>query len=155
LPSPLYPVCEEKMRQMLVSFLFLAGIFQALPGECRMIDLYIGNRKLTVEVAETPGQQMQGLMFRESIPDNFGMLFIYNDEETRSMWMKNTLVHLDLIFLDRERRVIDMYMNVPPCTCSPCPSYPSRKPAQYVLELKGNRSTELGLKVGDRVFFIL
>lgn len=143
------------MRQAKIFFLFLVIISQAAFGETRMIILYIGDNKLTVEVADTLEKQVQGLMFRESIPDNFGMLFVYNDEDTHSMWMKNTLVHLDLIFLDRDKRVIDMYIDVPPCKCPPCPTYPSRKPAQYVLELKGNRSKKLGLKVGDRLFFIL
>jgi uncharacterized membrane protein (UPF0127 family) len=123
--------------------------------EARFIPLYIGSEKFNVEVADTVEKQIRGLMFRESIPPDFGMLFVHEYEDTRSIWMKNTLVHLDIIYLDKHKRVVDMYVNVPPCKGDPCTSYLSRKPAQYVLELKGNRARELDLKHGDTIFFIL
>ncbi|MGE5340501.1 MAG: DUF192 domain-containing protein [Candidatus Omnitrophota bacterium] len=119
-----------------------------------MIPLYIGQKKFTVEVADTPEKRALGLMFRESIPDNFGMLFLFDAEEDLSFWMKNCKVHLDIIYLDSSKRVVDMYSNVPPCKNDPCPSYESRKPARYVLELRGNRAKELNLKAGDLIFFL-
>lgn len=124
-------------------------------AQATFIPLYIGPEKFTVEVADTLEKQLLGLMFRKSIPDDFGMLFVHEGEDTRSMWMKNTLLHLDLIFLDKNKQVVDIYTNVPPCKRDPCESYVSRKPAQYVLELRGNRVKELNLKVGDSVFFVL
>lgn len=124
-------------------------------GQSKFIPLYIGSEKFTVEIADTLEKQMLGLMFRKSIPDDFGMLFVHDDENIRSMWMKNTLVRLDLIFLDKNRQVVDMFINVPPCKDDPCDSYISRKPARYVLELRGNRASELGLKMGDVIFFVL
>lgn len=124
-------------------------------GQSKFIPLYIGSEKFTVEIADTLEKQMLGLMFRKSIPDDFGMLFVHDDEDIRSMWMKNTLIRLDLIFLDKNRQVVDMFINVPPCKADPCDSYISRKPAQYVLELRGNRASELGLKMGDVIFFVL
>ncbi len=117
--------------------------------------LFIGEQEFTVEIADNFEKMALGLMYRGSIPDNFGMLFIHDGEDTRSMWMKNTLIHLDLIFLDKNRQVVDMYINVPPCKSDPCPSYYSRRKAQYVLELKGNRAKKLNVKVGDTIFFIL
>ena len=108
-----------------------------------------------MEIADTEEKQMVGLMYRKSIPDDFGMLFVDSEEGPHSMWMKNTLVHLDLIFLNRGRQVVDMYINVPPCEKDPCVSYPSRVPAQYVLELRGKRAGELGLKIGDTLYFTL
>jgi uncharacterized membrane protein (UPF0127 family) len=124
-------------------------------AETKFTTVYIGDHEFNVEIADTLEKMALGLMYRGSIPENFGMLFVHDSEQTRSMWMKNTLIHLDLIFLDRDRRVVDMYINVPPCKSDPCPSYYSRKRAQYVLELRGNRATELNLKIGDSVFFIL
>ncbi len=128
---------------------------QFIFSQPEFIPLYIGPEKFTVEIADTLEKQLMGLMFRKSIPDDFGMLFVHEGEDTRSMWMKNTLVHLDLIFLDKNRQVVDIYTNVPPCKSDPCESYVSRKPALYVLELRGNRVKELNLKVGDFVFFVL
>mgnify|MGYP003944607301 CR=1 FL=1 len=120
-----------------------------------MIPLYIGETKFTVEIADTHEKQLRGLMFRKSIPGDYGMLFVYNDEQIRGFWMKNTLVHLDLIFLDKNKQVVDMILNVPPCKADPCQTYASDKEAQYVIELRGRRAKELNLKIGDTVFFIL
>lgn len=120
-----------------------------------MIPLYIGSEKFTVEVAETEEAQMRGLMYRKHVPDDFGMLFVHEEEGFRSMWMKNCFVSLDLIFLNKNKQVVDMYIDVPPCKNEPCDTYPSRIPAQYVLELRANRAKELNLKIGDTMTFIL
>jgi len=119
-----------------------------------MIPLYIGTEKFTVEIADTVEKQMRGLMFRKHVADDYGMLFVHDEEGYRSMWMKNCFVHLDLIFLNRHKQVVDMHINVPPCEREPCENYASRIPAQYVLELRGNRAKELGIKIGDTVTFI-
>ncbi len=129
-------------------------IFEALLAEIKMVPLYIGEEKFIVEIADTWEKQVKGLMFRESIPPDFGMLFVYELEDTRSIWMKNTLVPLDIVFLDRHKQVVDMYINVPPCKGDPCETYPSRYPAQYVLELTANRVKQLNLKIGDKIFFL-
>lgn len=119
----------------------------------RFTTVTIHQRIFRTEIAETPEQQIRGLMFRTSIPDDFAMLFPYTEEDTRSFWMKNTLVPLDIIYLDRNKTVVDLYADVPPCRREPCPDYPSRKPAQYVLEIRGGLARVIGLKVGDRVVF--
>lgn len=146
------------MKQLNVTIgclLILASFTGCIQAQVRMIPLYIGSAEFTVEIADTQEKQMVGLMFRKTIPDDFGMLFVHNEEEYHSMWMKNTLVHLDLIFLNKSRQVVDMYINVPPCKQDPCETYPSRVLAQYVLELRGNRAKELNLKIGDTLFFTL
>ena len=127
----------------------------ALFGAVKLVPLYIGNDKFLVEIADTPQKQMTGLMYRESIPDDFGMLFVFPREARRHFWMKNTLVHLDLIFLNRHKQIVHIRVNAPPCRSEPCDLIDSLKPAMYVLELRGNRSRELGLKVGDHIFFVL
>jgi uncharacterized membrane protein (UPF0127 family) len=91
----------------------------------------------------------------ESIPDNYGMLFVFDEEDIRSFWMKNTFIYLDIICLDKNKQIVDMFTNVPPCKTEPCKNYISSKPAKYVLELKGNRVKDLNLKKDDFVFFIL
>ncbi len=138
--------------------IFIIELFIApfsMNAKTRLIPLFIGKVKFTVEIADTDEKQTLGLMFRRSIPGDFGMLFVYADEGSRSFWMKNTLVHLDLIYLDRDKQVVDIFIDVPPCERMPCETYTSKKPAKYVLELRGNRAKELNIKLGDILFFLL
>ena len=139
-------------KKIVIILVLLTGMAFA---ETKFISLFIGDHEFNVEIADTQQKQILGLMYRDSIPDDYGMLFTYHNEDTRSMWMKNCLIHLDLVFLDKNREVVDMYINVPPCKEDPCASYMSRRRAQYVLELRGNRAKELNLKIGDSIFFVL
>ena len=83
------------------------------------------------------------------------MLFVFRDSDYRSFWMKNTLIELDIIYIDSGKRIVDIHRKVPPCQADPCPSYPSNSPARYVLELDGGEAERLGMKAGDQVDFIL
>lgn len=147
------------MKRIVVLFILFCSSLYPSPGtkaaEIKIIPLYIGPEKFMVEIADTPEKQITGMMYREFIPDDFGMLFINETERYRSFWMKNCRVHLDIIFLDRNKQVINIHFNVPPCKHEPCKTYPSERPAQYVLELRGNRAKELNLKPGDTIFFNL
>jgi uncharacterized membrane protein (UPF0127 family) len=145
----------KNSKHVVICLLLLWGVVNCVHAGVKMIPLYIGSAKFTVEVAETEEEQMKGLMYRTHVPDDFGMLFIHEEEGYRSMWMKNCFVSLDLVFLNKNKQVVDMYINVPPCKTEPCDTYPSRIPAQYVLELRANRAKELNLKTGDTVTFIL
>jgi len=69
--------------------------------------------------------------------------------------MKNTLIELDIIYLDSYKRVVHICRKVPPCKADPCPSYPSDYPAQYVLELDGGEAERMGMKPGDPIDFIV
>lgn len=111
----------------------------------------VGNQVIRLEVARTPDEQAMGLMHRTSLADDRGMLFPFNPPRPAQFWMKNTLIPLDMLFLRKgEIRVIEA--NVPPCKADPCPSYGSpSEPIDQVIELRGGRAAELGLKVGDRI----
>jgi uncharacterized membrane protein (UPF0127 family) len=117
------------------------------------IPMLINETKLMVEIADNQQKRITGLMFRKSIPDDYGMLFIFEDEDIQSMWMKNTLINLDLIFINKDKQIVDMHLDVPPCKSDPCPSYIGKYPAKYVLELKGGIALKIGLKQGDRLYF--
>ena len=80
------------------------------------------------------------------------MLFVFPEEDYRSFWMKNTLISLDIIYLNRDRQIVDMFVSVPPCCGDPCPAYASKFPARYVLEIKGGMAKKLKLKIGDKIF---
>ena len=132
---------------------FLVVLTLVLLAQARFIPLYVGSAKLLVEVADTREQRIRGLMFRQSLPADSGMLLVFDREEIQGIWMKNMRFNLDIIFLNKDKQVLEIFPDVPPCREDPCPSYICRHPAKYVLEIKGNRSRELGIKPGDVLFF--
>jgi YVTN family beta-propeller protein len=107
--------------------------------------------RVFVEVPDDQEEFARGLMFRTHLPWNAGMLFAFYEEEPRRFWMKNTLIPLDMIFVDSSSKIIDIKENVPPCKQEECPTYPSKEPAQYVLEVNAGFVQEKGVKIGDRL----
>lgn len=107
--------------------------------------------RVFVEVPDDLEEFSRGLMFRKHLPWNAGMLFAYNNEEPRTFWMKNTLIPLDMIFVDSSSKIVDIKENVPPCEQEECPTYPSQEPAQYVLEVNAGFVQQKEVKIGDRL----
>lgn len=120
---------------------------QTLPISAKAI---IGGKEINLEVAQTPQEKATGLMYRTALADDRGMLFLFQPAQPISFWMKNTLIPLDMVFL-RDGIVKEIASKVPPCTSDPCPSYGAGTNVDQVIELRGGRAAELGLKVGDRV----
>ncbi len=112
-------------------------------------------QSVQAELAVTPEERAQGLMFRQKISFDQGMLFVFEKEGIYSFWMKNMAVYLDLIWLDKEKRIVHVERKVPPCEEEPCPTYASNVPALYVLELRAGSFEKRGLKMFDRLDFIL
>ncbi|MGL5064591.1 MAG: DUF192 domain-containing protein, partial [Microcoleus sp.] len=110
----------------------------------------MADRQIELEVAKTPEQQAMGLMYRTSLPDNRGMLFEFQPPRPVSFWMKNCKISLDMIFL-KDGIVKAIQAEAPPCTAEPCPTYGPNTPVDAVIELRGGRAAELGLKTGDRI----
>lgn len=110
----------------------------------------IAGQTILLEVAQTAQQQEKGLMYRTTLAANRGMLFPFNPPQAVSFWMKNVSISLDIIFL-RAGKVVNIAANLPSCTRNPCPVYPSELPVDQVVELRGGRAAELGLKPGDRI----
>ncbi len=112
-----------------------------------------GNKSTTppifVEIADDSNEQSKGLMHRTNLEWNNGMLFVFDDEENLSFWMKNTLIPLDMIFIDDKFRVVDIKENVQPCVVQNCQSYVSSQPAKYVLEVNSGYTQTNGIEVGD------
>ena len=96
---------------------------------------------LSVEIADTPRLRNKGLMFREDLPPNHGMLFVFNNEARRSFWMKNTPLSLDILFFDAAGQFMGGYYATTPFSTE---SLLSPKPAQYALELKAGEAKRLG-----------
>lgn len=102
------------------------------------------------EIADEADERAMGLMFREELGKNEGMLFIWPEDTTGSFWMKNTLISLDIIFIDAEHQIINIVREAVPQTTTP------RKPAgpyRFVLEIPGGRAAQLGVHAGDTVNF--
>jgi hypothetical protein len=101
-----------------------------------------------VEVARTSEEQAQGLMFRESLPPRTGMIFVFTDGGAHHFWMKNTMIPLDIIWMDAGGTVVYVSTNTPPCKSDPCPTYGPEAPAPIVLELAGGMAAKEGIKAG-------
>ena len=101
---------------------------------------------LDLEIADDAYERETGLMHRSSMAENHGMLFIFPEEGYRSFYMKNTLISLDIIYLDSDYRVVSIQKNT---KIKSEQSLPSEAPAQYVLEVNAGLSDRWGLKQGD------
>lgn len=110
---------------------------------------------IAAELAVTGEERALGLMFREKVQPDQGMLFVFEEEGIYPFWMKNTLVPLDILWLGRDRRIVHIAADVPPCRADPCPSYDPGVPASFVFELKAGGAKARGLKLGDRLEFVL
>jgi uncharacterized membrane protein (UPF0127 family) len=104
--------------------------------------------RFTVEIADTSEARARGLMFRERLPDRHGMLFDFHREEPVAFWMRNTLIPLDMLFIDGSGRIVKIHANAVPLSAE---TIPSGRPVLAVLEIAGGTSAELGIAVGDRV----
>lgn len=109
----------------------------------------LDGHRYTVEIADDESERARGLMFRDALAADRGMLFIHEREEPQAYWMKNTRIPLDILYFDSARRLVSQQRDVPPCSLGDaCPPYPSGVPARYVLELNAGEAARLGLADG-------
>jgi len=92
-------------------------------------------------------------MFRDSLGQYEGMLFVFDEDSQCSMWMKNTLIPLDILWVDRGKKIVHIEKNVPPCRSSPCPVYRSSAYVRYVLEVNAGFTDNHRINVGDTLDF--
>jgi uncharacterized protein len=111
-----------------------------------------GPRKFTVEMAESPDQMEQGLMFRRSMPLDAGMIFDFKEPTIAQMWMKNTLIPLDMLFVEAHGRIVNIHERAVPESTD---VISAAAPVIAVIELNGGVAKVLGIKPGDRVVFPL
>ncbi|WP_119719425.1 DUF192 domain-containing protein [Cognatilysobacter tabacisoli] len=114
----------------------------------------LAGQRYVVEVADDDAERARGLMFREELPADRGMLFLHEREEPQAYWMKNTKIPLDILYFDSQRRLVSQRRDVPPCSLGDgCPPYPSTGPARYVLELNAGQAARIGLQDGAELTF--
>jgi len=120
--------------------------------DARRAEVRFPNDHLVVaEIADTPERLQRGYMFRTEVRDGEGMVFLFAQPDIHLFWMKNTLVPLDIIWMDRENTVIHIEANTPPCKADPCPNYGPMRKAAAVLEVRAGTAAAQGLKMGDRL----
>jgi len=109
-----------------------------------------GSHCFFVELAKTNAEKEKGLMSRTQLGKNNGMLFIFDKEDVYPFWMKDTLIPLDIIWIDSNYRVVFIGQNTQPCKTFICPLINPLVKAKYVLEINAGLCEELGLKIGDK-----
>ena len=145
------------MRSLILFSLaiFLAGCSKDSPMDdllTRQVTLP-GGQVIKAESAVDTRDVMRGLMFRASMPDDHGMLFFHRVPGHYGYWMYQTLIPLDMIWMDPKHNVVEIVENAPPCKtqASQCPHYGGNEVAQYVLQLGGGMAKKYGLKPGDTI----
>jgi hypothetical protein len=145
---------DRLLRSVALS-LFALGIFAQASGFATGAGTLVlktdsGDHNFSVEVATTDQERALGLMFRRSLPENAGMLFLYDRPQPAAMWMKNTLIPLDMVFISADGKVHRIEANAEPHSTA---LIPSEGPVVGVLELNGGEAAKIGLKRGDKVLY--
>lgn len=144
------------MKKVIFPMLLVIAIFIVILSNKKTIERVCFQDQeycFLVEIAETPEELQRGLMFRESLPENRGMLFIFPKEGVYSFWMKNTLIPLDIIWLDKEGKVVFISEKTSPCQSDPCQIINPKVPAKYVLEVNSGLAQKIGISVGEKATF--
>jgi uncharacterized membrane protein (UPF0127 family) len=126
----------------------LAADLQRFPISELTIVSATGTHRFKIEVAETPAQMTQGLMFRRSLAPDAGMLFDYKEPIAATMWMRNTLIPLDMLFVDAQGRIINIHQRAVPQSLD---VIAAAAPVRAVIELNGGTAARLGIAPGDQV----
>lgn len=105
---------------------------------------------IDIEVADNVTLRARGLMYRKSIPDNSGMIFIFDVEDYQGFWMKNTYIALDILFVNANKEIVTIHTNTTPMSDR---NYESTKPAMYVVEVNAGYCIQNGIKEGDFISF--
>ncbi len=138
------PALWRKIHQIVI--ITISAVF--LGFDAYSAPLAIGAHRFTVEVATTPQEQETGLMNRDHLAPDAGMLFVFPSEQYASMWMKNTLIPLDMLFIDTHGAIVFIAKNTVPESLD---IISADRPVKAVLELAGGTCDKQGITIGDRV----
>ena len=130
---------ENSVPEQLVGWKQELIEIEKVRGENVIINAYL---------ADTPAKRAQGLMHVTDLPENAGMLFVFSQPRQVSMWMKNTVISLDILFLNPSGRIVKIHKNVEPLSLA---SVPSHARVKWVLELNAGVAEKLNLRPGDRL----
>jgi len=146
-----------KIAILLMFFFFAAfGIRSTLAAQrLPSVTVFITPQiKVEAELAYTDANRSRGLMFRETMPEDAGMLFLFPYMDAHSFWMKNTLISLDILWLNERKEIVYM-VTVQPCKKDPCESYSPLQKALYVLELNAGFANRHKIRIGAQLEFTI
>ena len=144
------------MTRLMIALLLtvvMGGAALAQFAKARGEVVFPDKTRVNVEIAASDADRQRGLMFRERLAPNEGMVFIFEESGTYPFWMKNTLIPLDMIWVDSHYRIVDIAHSVPPCKADPCPSYGHNGSALYVVEVVSGFAKQHAAKPGDTLVF--
>ena len=138
---------------VIIIFVLVFFIFQSinLRNNNGLATITIAGKVIQAEIADTYSERAKGLMFRKELAEGKGMLFVFENEQQVSFWMKNTLIPLDLIFIDKDFKIVDIKQDFQLCQKEVCPTYSPKKTVKYVLEVNSGFIQENGVKIGDKL----
>lgn len=151
----LFPVKKSIFITLIIILCFLISFSTSCLAK-KIIDkpsVVIGNQIVSLEIADTAAKRQRGLMERKSLPDNHGMLFIFDEPTKPVFWMKDCFISLDIIFI-KDSKIVNMYQSVPPCQQFPCEQYPSVEFVDRVLEVSAGFTKKHNVKINDKVEFV-
>ena len=135
-----------RIFSLILCLLFLPNLY----AETAFKEVCIKNSCIQAEIADSFKGRQRGLMFREKLAESQGMLFIFEDEDIQTFWMKNMVLPLDIIWIDAQKRIVDIRENVQPCRQT-CENIVPVAKAKYVLEVKAGFVKVNMIKLGDKV----
>ena len=138
---------------LIAGILFLYTQNNNLENNKIISEVCFENKCFEVEIADTARKREIGLMNREYLNSNNGMLFVFDQAGVYNFWMKNVLIPLDMIWIDENNKIIFIKENAEPCKTEKCESFGSDEKALYILEVNGGVAEEMGLEIGDKVEF--
>lgn len=126
----------------------LVALLAVMPAQAEPLQVELGGELFELELVDDPASRRQGLMGRDYLAANEGMLFDFPPDTTPAIWMRNMLISLDLLFVDEQSRLVKIFAEVPPCAATPCDIYRVERPMRFVIELPAGTAARLGLEAG-------
>ena len=145
---------QKSIVILLIVLILIITIYFVFPNNGEITKVCINNSCFHVEVANSESEREIGLMNRDFLENNSGMLFVFPENGIHSFWMKDTKIPLDMIWISNAGKVLYVQKNAEPCldyVIKSCPVYQPNFPSRYILEINAGVSDEEGIKVGDLV----
>jgi uncharacterized membrane protein (UPF0127 family) len=138
----------------LITLPFLVEAVGAEKIPARRPITFPSGKEINAEVADTPASREKGLMFRDRLAEDAGMLFIFQQAAPHQFWMKNCKFPIDIIWLNDKKEIVFISENTPPCKSDPCPLYgPTTGRAIYAIEVVAGLAQKEKLKMGSKIQF--
>jgi uncharacterized membrane protein (UPF0127 family) len=140
------------LRGWIFSLLLLFSFYPAYAvSSAQQVELSLADQVFLVDYVADPDSRRQGLMGRENLADGTGMLFDFPEGTQPSIWMRNMVISLDLLYIDSTGRLAQIFSDVPPCRAMPCEIYKANQPLRFVLEVPAGTAKRLELEEGQKL----